>query len=190
MLEIVKYTDLVLLIISLGSDDALEQIETIKGNLEEAHIHLVLQKPKQEEEEYSEDWLLKKYIKMIIVGNKSDLEDAAQRLEVLRELYTGQFPLISISAETGNGLTLLKEEIYKSLDIIRVYTKAPSKPVDKNDPIILERGSTVIEAAEYLHKDFANNLKFARIWGKGKYDGQRVSRDEILEDEDIVEFHI
>jgi len=43
--------------------------------------------------------------------------------------------------------------------------------------MILEKGSTLEEAAESLHKDFYQNLKYAVVWGSGKYDGQRVSKD-------------
>jgi ribosome-interacting GTPase 1 len=191
IMDMIRHTDLVLIVVSLGSDDALEEIESVRGSLEQAHIKLTLEAFEEKEiEEYSEDELLLIHVKTMIVGNKSDLEGSSARLDVLRELYADEFPVIPISAETGNGLTQLKEQIYQSLDIIRVYTKAPSKPADKTEPIILPKGSTVIEAAEQLHKDFVNELKYARIWGKGKYDGQSVSREEVLEDEDIVEFHV
>ncbi|HDM08667.1 MAG TPA: TGS domain-containing protein, partial [Candidatus Omnitrophica bacterium] len=33
-------------------------------------------------------------------------------------------------------------------------------------------------------------LKYARIWGSAKFDGQRVPRDYVLQDRDIIEFHI
>ncbi|MFQ6044128.1 MAG: GTPase [Candidatus Poribacteria bacterium] len=191
IIENIRHTDLVLLVVSLDSDDALEEIESVRSSLEQAHVKLTLEALEESKiEEYSEDELLLTRVKAMIVGNKSDSENASERLEVLRELYAEEFPVIPISAETGDGLTQLKEQIYKSLDIIRVYTKAPSKPADKADPIILPKGSTVIDAAEQLHKDFASEMKYARIWGQGKYDGQSVSRDEILSDEDILEFHV
>ena len=44
--------------------------------------------------------------------------------------------------------------------------------------------------AKAVHKDFAQNLRFARIWSQNKYQGQKVNRDHILEDEDIIELHI
>jgi ribosome-interacting GTPase 1 len=33
-------------------------------------------------------------------------------------------------------------------------------------------------------------MKYARIWGSEKYIGQRVEKDHILEDRDILEIHI
>jgi hypothetical protein len=55
---------------------------------------------------------------------------------------------------------------------------------------VLRRGSTALNAAEHVHKDFAVQLKFARIWGHTKFEGQMVQRDYVIEDGDIIEFHI
>jgi ribosome-interacting GTPase 1 len=41
-----------------------------------------------------------------------------------------------------------------------------------------------------VHKDFAVRLKFARIWGKEKYDGQMVQRDYVVQEEDVIELHV
>ena len=74
--------------------------------------------------------------------------------------------------------------------IIRIYTKAPGKKPDLTSPIILPKGSAVLDAAEEVHKDFVEKFRYARIWGPGRIDGQSVSRTEILRDGDILEFHI
>jgi ribosome-interacting GTPase 1 len=58
------------------------------------------------------------------------------------------------------------------------------------DPIILEKGSTLEAAAAAVHKDFASKLKYARIWGSGKFDGIMVKRDHVLQDGDIIELHL
>ncbi|MFH0931101.1 MAG: TGS domain-containing protein, partial [Candidatus Zixiibacteriota bacterium] len=72
----------------------------------------------------------------------------------------------------------------------RVYTKVPGKSPDYTNPVILKKGHKLMDAAFAIHKDFAHNLKYARIWGKGKYEGQMVHRDEVLSDGDVIEFHI
>ena len=128
--------------------------------------------------------------RMLLVGNKNDLAGSNSNWKVLRSQYDKLFPLISISAREGGGLEEFKGAVYQALNIIRVYTKTPGSKADPSDPMILEKGSTVEEAAESLHKDFRSNLKYAVIWGSGKYDGQRVSKGHILQDGDIVEFHI
>lgn len=128
--------------------------------------------------------------KMLIVGNKNDLTDSSRNWERLRSQYSKVFPLVSVSAKEGQGLDEFRRTTYEALNIIRVYTKTPGSKADLTDPMILDKGSTLEEAAEALHKDFHQNLKYAVVWGSGKYDGQRVSKGHILQDGDIVEFHI
>jgi len=128
--------------------------------------------------------------RMLIVGNKNELAGSNDNWERLRSQYARLFPLVSISAREGGGLEEFKRAVYQALNIIRVYTKTPGSKADPTDPMILEKGSTLEEAAESLHKDFRQNLKYAVVWGSGKYDGQRVSKEHVLQDGDIVEFHI
>jgi hypothetical protein len=108
----------------------------------------------------------------------------------LQSAYGERFPTITISATEGAGLEELKGEIYRVLDIIRVYTKAPGKKPDPTDPIILKRGSTLADAAEAVHKDFRAKMKYARVWGSAKHDGVMARRDHVLEDGDIIELHL
>ncbi|GAH79690.1 unnamed protein product, partial [marine sediment metagenome] len=96
----------------------------------------------------------------------------------------------SATVGEGVGLEELRRKIYQVLDIIRVYTKAPGKKPEFDDPIILDRGSTLEDAAASVHKDFAAKLKYARIWGSGKHDGIMAKRDHILQDGDIIELHL
>ncbi|MDH4067327.1 MAG: TGS domain-containing protein [Dehalococcoidia bacterium] len=128
--------------------------------------------------------------KMLILGNKNDLAGSNENWERLRSQYARLFPMVSISAREGRSLEDFKRAIYQALNIIRVYTKTPGSKADLTDPMVLEKGSTLEEAAEALHKDFYQNLKYAVVWGSGKYDGQRVSKGHVLQDGDIVEFHI
>ena len=91
---------------------------------------------------------------------------------------------------TAAGLESLKEEIYRVVDIIRVYTKIPGRKPDLHAPFVLPAGSTVMDLARMIHRDFAEGLRFARIWGSGKFDGQSVQRDHVLENGDVIELHI
>ena len=74
--------------------------------------------------------------------------------------------------------------------MIRVYSKKPGKPADLDSPFTCPAGSTLFELAALVHRDFAEKLKSARIWGTGVYDGQMVTRDHVLHDKDIVELHV
>jgi len=129
-------------------------------------------------------------VKALIVGNKLDLPTASENYLALKNKYEGQLPIIAVSAREGVGLEELRRKIYQVLDIIRVYTKTPGRKPDLTDPIILDRGSTLEDAAASVHKDFAAKLKYARIWGSGKHDGIMVKRDHTLQDGDIIELHL
>ncbi len=131
----------------------------------------------------------KRQKKMLLVGNKSDLVDAEPIWNQIKSKYP-DFPAISISAAYGSNLEEFRKTVFDALEIIRVYTKAPGKKPDLTDPVILKKGSTVKEAAEAIHKDFRYKLKYAVVWGSGKFDGQRVSQEHVLQDGDIIECHI
>ncbi len=109
---------------------------------------------------------------------------------MLRSVYDGRFPVCAVSAQTRQGLEPLRRTIYDGLNIVRVYCKPPGEDPSMKSPVVLPRGSTVVEMAESIHKDFAHQLKFARIWGSGKFDGQRVQRDYVVQEGDIIEIHI
>jgi ribosome-interacting GTPase 1 len=110
--------------------------------------------------------------------------------KALENRYGKEFVLLPISAREGMNCEELKKEIYQFLDVIRVYTKVPGKEADLSEPVILKKGSTVEEVALTIHKDFAAKLRYARIWGSGRFDGQMVKRDFRVDEGDVVEFHI
>ena len=141
-----------------------------------------------EELELFEERILHK--KTVIVGSKTDLELADVSLGLLKEHYGKNFPVSPISTRKVETMELLKRKIFEVLEIIRVYTKQPGKKSDLSSPYILPVGSTVEEAAEHVHKDFLEKLKFARLWRVDKFQGQRVQRDFVMEDRDLIELHI
>jgi len=137
-----------------------------------------------------EDLIGKRPRRMLIIGNKIDLDSSDTNWHQLKSRYGSRFPMLAVSATSGNNLGDLKKSIFQALEIIRVHTKSPGQKPDLTDPIILKTGSTVKNAAEDVHKDFKAKLKYAVVWGSGKFDGQRVSQDHVLQDNDIIELHI
>ena len=121
--------------------------------------------------------------------DKIDIPRAESNKEKLKELFASEFPVINISAEKKLGLDRFKNFLFEFLDLVRVYSKAPHKKLERSEPDVFRRGSTVLEVAEAIHKDFAEKFKFAKIWGEGKFKGQRVSRDCLVDDGDIIEIH-
>ncbi|HAZ32086.1 MAG TPA: GTP-binding protein HSR1, partial [Dehalococcoidia bacterium] len=125
----------------------------------------------------------------IVVGTKNDLDGSASNYADLKAECGDQIAAISISAEKGTGLEGLRKDVFDLLEVVRVYTKAPGERTNMADPMIMRKGSTVEDAAEGVHKDFRKGLKYALIWGSGKFAGQRVKKDHVLQDGDIIELH-
>ncbi len=97
-----------------------------------------------------------------------------------------RFPQFAISTPTD--LNRLKPEIFGLLDMVLVYTKRPGQKPDLNSPLVLKKGSTITDLAEQLHKDFAKNLKHAKLFGpNAKFEGQRIQQEYLLQNKDIIE---
>ncbi len=85
-----------------------------------------------------------------------------------------------------------KAEVFNHFNLIKIYTKKPGEEPDKENPLVLKKGATVQEAGEEIHRDFSEKLDYVKVWGSStdKYNGQRVKKDHVLEDEDTIEIHI
>jgi small GTP-binding protein len=180
-LNIIRRADGLIVVVDL-SDDLVFQIEIIMNVLEEKRIRLGVGNADENEE------VPVTYKKTLLVGNKADLDKNGKAYRELLDKYGETLPIIAISA-TGENLDELRLGVYNMLNIIRVYTKTPGSKPDLTDPIVLDIGSTLEEGAIAVHKDFGKNLKYARIWGSGKFDGVMVKRDHVLHDGDIIELH-
>lgn len=130
------------------------------------------------------------YKKAIIIATKGDLPGSSQNHEVLQEKYDHSFAIIPVSAETNKGKTELKTEIFKALEIIRVYTKEPrEKPSEK--PVVLRRDATVADLIRKLPKVFQEQFKYAKVMGpSAKFDMELVGLTHILSDQDIVQVYL
>jgi ribosome-interacting GTPase 1 len=132
------------------------------------------------------------YVKTVLLANKIDLPAAADRLEIMvREMFGTRFPnILALDAESGTGIDAVRDGLYGVLNVMRIYSKRPGKPADMEAPFTCPVGSTLLQFAEEVHRDFADKLKSARIWGTGVFDGQSVTRDHVLHDKDVVELHV
>ncbi|UCH51153.1 MAG: 50S ribosome-binding GTPase [Chloroflexota bacterium] len=180
--NIARNADLIAVVVDL-SNKPVKQVETTLQELENIGIIPISTK-------ITEATIGKRQRRMLIIANKSDLENSDASTKQLSSKYSAQFPVISISASEGNNIEVLKSGIFTALEIIRVHTKSPGQKVDLTDPVILKRGSTVKEAAEEIHKDFKSKMKYAVVWGSGKFDGQRVGQEHVLQDNDVIELHV
>ncbi|MFO0877025.1 MAG: GTPase [Gemmataceae bacterium] len=181
--SMVRVADTVVLVVDLGDDDGPFAAEAVLERLRQVKTVLDGEPPLDPEDPTVE------HIRTILAANKSETEGARERLEIVQEMFGSQFPIVVLDAESGQGLEELRHAIYRSLGVIRVYTKRPGKPADMESPYTCPIGSTLAQMAELVHRDFADKLKSARIWGEGVHPGQSVTRDHILHDKDVVELH-
>jgi hypothetical protein len=166
--QLLRRADASLLVIDVNDPADLEEIEYIEQRMAE--------------------WRLP--APRVLVGNKMDLPGADGNLAAIADLYGDRYQLTGVSAVTGAGLEAFARSVYDLLGLVRVYTKAPGKKAELDAPYVLKLGATVIDAARHVHKDFAEHLKFARLYRKeGGRDGLMVDRHHVVEDEDILEFH-
>jgi uncharacterized protein len=124
----------------------------------------------------------------LIILNKTDLVEAAA-LGTIQELYAGTLEAVAVSTQTRQGLDELFQRLWHLLAMIRVYAKEPGKPTDLDKPFTVPTGATVADLARQIHRDLPNRMKFARLWGHGRFEGQPVHKTEVLQDKDVVEIH-
>lgn len=179
--QAIRNADAIALVLNLGEAAVLEQLTELLAQLEQAKISIG-----QRGGEPAWGFLSKP---ALLVGSHCDLPGAEENFQVLAELWRERFRLLSVSARTGENLELLRRALFELLGIVRVYTKIRGSKPDRANPFVLPRGATVRDVAERVHKEIVTRLKFARIWGAGKFDGQMVQRDYLVEDNDVIELH-
>lgn len=130
---------------------------------------------------------LEKPALLVVTGR--DRPDSDEGMEILVGLLDRPWPLQFVSALDGSGLEKLRRATFDALEIIRVYTKQPGKPPDRDQPYTLPREATVAELARQIHKDLHAQFKFARVWGRNVFDGQTVQREHVLCEGDVIEIH-
>src|SRR5438445_4987966 len=176
LFALIRQADAALLVADLESDDLLSAMEDTLDLAGRSGVRLVRS---------GSDGA----VPTLLVAAKADVPGGTERLEILREVFADRFPILAVSAEAGTNMDALRKEMFQLLNVIRVYTKAPGRRADLSTPFVLKRGATVQDAAGVVHKDFAERLKYARIWGSRAFEGQMVQREHVLEDGDVLELH-
>jgi ribosome-interacting GTPase 1 len=185
---LVRGADAALLVADLASDALLEDLEAVSHAFTLRHMRFVRERDEggngEDAGPDSSDPVLAR-----VLANKSDAPGAAERLELLRGLFAERLDILPISGRDPAGLEALPESLFRWLAIVRVYTKAPGQKPDLVRPYTVFAGETVGGICARIHKDFAEKLRFARLW-RGTAGPLTVSREEPLEDRDILELHL
>jgi ribosome-interacting GTPase 1 len=178
--DVLRHADAWMAVLDLSDSDPV-------GRLRECEAELLrILTPKSAEGPRPFRWDLKR---TLFVGCKADVPGASNRAGDLQRTLPEGCRLRVVSAVTGDGMDRLPEELFRALEVVRVYSKAPGKKPDLTRPYVLPTGSTVMDVASAVHRDIAGALRYAKLWGSGRYDGQAVQKDFVLSDGDVVELH-
>ena len=79
--------------------------------------------------------------------------------------------------------------MWKYLALVRIYTKPKGQLPDYTQPVVLRGGqSSVEDFCNSIHKGIMRNFKNALVWGSSvKHNPQKVGKEHVLADEDVVQ---
>jgi ribosome-interacting GTPase 1 len=180
---ILKNADLLILVIDLSEDPGV-QVELLTSQMRAWRIALA----RKDERAAADEGNRAK--PCIIATNKIDLPEAGENLSHVTGRYAPFYAVIGTSAKNRQGIDDLRRAVFETARVVRVYSKEPGREPDRGTPFTLPEGASVLDLAALIHKDFVASLSHACIWGSARFDGQRVQRDYVLKDRDIVEFHL
>lgn len=183
LLGIVRSADAVLLCFDGSSDDAPEQTETVVRQFADRKTLLDV------ESGFAEDNFAIVKVKTLLVVTRGDDPGAGDRLAFYREMVATPLATLNVELDRVDSANELRDQIYRLVNVIRVYTKPPGKKADMTSPFTIPVGGTVEDLAGRVHRELPEKLKFAKVWGSGVHDGQSVGIDHILSDRDVVELH-
>jgi uncharacterized protein len=185
LMNALRVADAILLVIDLSAIDLLDQYQQPLAMLAERNMRPVSKSVL----EFDEDESVALPKRLLVAANKCDTPGAADNFQGLQELCGAELKMLPVSAVTQEGLPALMAALFDLLNVIRVYPKKPGKPVDYEAPFILPKDSTVQDLAYHVHRELAESLKTARVWGANVHDGQQVHHTHVLTDRSVVELH-
>ncbi len=178
---LIRMADAVALCLDLASPTWAEEAEEVQELVRARHIGLTAGPTRQV------DWRTVEK-RTVAVGLKADL--APQAIPAFLAWAQEHFPGVAVSTVSGEGLEELRTLLFKASGIVRIYTKKPGQPPDFSKPYTIREGATVLDVVKEIHKDFVKRLKYVRLWGSGKFQGQQVPLDHVVQDRDVVEIHL
>lgn len=128
------------------------------------------------------------YKPTLVLANKIDIPGTQHEFATLKSAFP-DIDILATSTNTEQGIMNVPVGIFRSLHIMRIYTKKPRRP-PSIEPMVITAGSTVGDAAKLIHKDFYKTFKYAKIWGSSNFPGERVGLTYRLHDKDILEIRV
>jgi hypothetical protein len=120
----------------------------------------------------------------MLAATRADEADAASLPRL-----SAAFPdldVVAVSIIDEASLDAFRDAVWRLTGLIRVRLRNNGAVDDQ--PLAMHPGATVAEVADWVHHDLGSNLTGGRVWGQSaRFEGQRVGREHIVEDGDIVE---
>ena len=114
-----------------------------------------------------------------------DAAEAAAAVERVRAGLPG-LPAIGVSVLDDASLDAFREAVWSLTGLVRVYTRKPGSA--DADPLALPAGATVSDVAGALHAELEAACLGGHVWGSSvAFAGQRVGRDHVLAEDDVLE---
>ena len=179
--DLFRSSDGAIIMLDVSKEDTLGEMESLFKAIDKANIYLqglnesvppigTIAKP------------------AMVVLNKSD-KAIPEVKELIKSELENKFNIVETSAILNPEPNAVCKALADTLKVQRIYTKIPGQKADLTEPYIVPKGTIVINLAGIVHRDLAQSFKFARIWGVKTFEGQRVGKEYVLQDEDIVELH-
>jgi ribosome-interacting GTPase 1 len=184
LMPFVRNADAAVVTVDLSSPDFLDQAGWVESALDEAGMRLVADAVERVGRHESP-----RPLPAFLAATKADHPDAEVALELLREVAGDRLPLVTVSIEDPASLDRFRRACFDRFGRVRVYSKQPGKEAERDAPFLVPAGANVLDFAGRVHRDLRERFSFARVWGPGKFDGQRVARDYAVEDGDVIELH-
>ena len=123
---------------------------------------------------------------MIYVLNKID-QITIEELDLIYKVPHA----VPISAHHKWNFDDLLGKMWDYLKLTRVYTKPKGQLPDYDNPVILKGHPELLTVEAFcnkLHKSIIKEFRHALVWGtSAKHQPQRVGKDHVLNDEDVVQ---
>ncbi|KAH8556588.1 P-loop containing nucleoside triphosphate hydrolase protein [Umbelopsis sp. PMI_123] len=125
----------------------------------------------------------RKYLTCVYCYNKIDQITIEEVDRLARQDHT-----VVVSCEQDLNLDYLVEQLWKHLNLLRVYTKKRGELPDFEEGLIIRNGATVEHCCHSIHRSLAEDFKYALVWGSSaKHNPQRVGLHHIVNNEDVIQ---
>ncbi|KAI9307766.1 developmentally-regulated GTP-binding protein 1 [Cunninghamella echinulata] len=124
------------------------------------------------------------YIPCIYVLNKID-QISIEELDLIYKIPNA----VPICANHEWNFDELLETMWQKLALVRIYTKPKGKLPDYEQPVVLTSDKCSVEDfCSSIHKAIIEQFRCAYVWGSSvKHNPQKVGKEHILQDEDVVQ---